>query len=259
MVDPAHRDGRGPFRAEQLRDGDRYELSRGHAIYCHPGGGDHAYRQFVLPRVLGSDPDVREGGVEAGHQLTDDTLRSPDVSIGNVPAQPGWVRGAPPLAVEVASAGQDEAELADKTRELLEHGCRHVWIIRLSGPRRVEVHEPGQAVRIAVPGELLEAPGILRNPVPVEALFDTDVADRVELRNVLQRHGYESLDAVRAEGHAEGRMEKARTLLRDLVVTRFGRVPADVDARIQAASEAELDRMARRLMTAASPDDLSGQ
>ena len=66
---------------------------------------------FVLPRVLGSDPDVSEGGVEAGHQLTDDTLRSPDVSVGNVPRRPGWVQGAPPLAVEIASAGQDEAEL----------------------------------------------------------------------------------------------------------------------------------------------------
>ena len=81
------------------------------------------------------------------------------------------------------------------------------------------------------------------------------MADRVELRNVLQRHGYESLDAIRAEGHAEGRIEKARTLLRDLVGTRFGRVPPDLDARIEAASEGELDAMARRLMTAASTDN----
>ena len=35
-------DGPGPFRADQLGSGDRYELRRGHAIYCAPTGGDGA-------------------------------------------------------------------------------------------------------------------------------------------------------------------------------------------------------------------------
>jgi len=30
------RASRGPFRADQLRPGDRYELSNGHPIYCAP-------------------------------------------------------------------------------------------------------------------------------------------------------------------------------------------------------------------------------
>jgi Uma2 family endonuclease len=260
MVDPAHRDGRGPFRAEHLHDGDRYELSRGHALYCLPGGGDHAYTHFVLPRLLGSDPDVQEGGVEAGYQLADDTLRAPDVSVGNVPQRPGWVQGAPPLAVEIASAGQDEADLALKTRELLEHGGRFVWIVRLTGPRRVEVHEPGREPRTLVPGEVLEAPGVLRNPIPVEALFDPEVADRVQLRNLLGRYGYESLEAVRAEGHAEGhaegRVDKARELARRLIHARFGVLNPEFEARIQVATESELDALASRVLTAATLEDL---
>jgi hypothetical protein len=33
---------RRPFRADQLRSGDPYELSNGHAIYVAPAGGRHA-------------------------------------------------------------------------------------------------------------------------------------------------------------------------------------------------------------------------
>jgi hypothetical protein len=80
-------------------------------------------------------------------------------------------------------------------------------VVRLAGPRRVEVHQPGQKPRIANAGEQLEAPGILANPVPVEALWDREAGLRVTFRNLLQRQGYASLDEVRAEGEAHGRAE----------------------------------------------------
>ncbi len=38
--------------------------------------------------------------------------------------------------------------------------------------KRVEVHESEQERHLVHPGEELTAPGILRNPVPVNALFD---------------------------------------------------------------------------------------
>jgi hypothetical protein len=259
MTDAARRDGRGPFRADQLRDGDRYELSDGHALYCYPGGKDHGRTEFLLPRVLGTDPDVEEGGVEVGHQLAEDTLRAPDLSVGNVPAGPGWAQGAPALAVEIAGAGQDEADLGKKTEELLEHGARFVWVIRLTGPRRVEVHRPGEPVVTCVPGELLEAPGVLRNPVPVEALFDTGVADGVALRNLLQRHGYASLDSVREEGKAEGKVEGRVEILRRQVAVRFGVLPDALEAKLGRATEAELDELADRVVTARSVEDLLGE
>jgi Uma2 family endonuclease len=256
MVDPARRDGRGPFRADQLRDGDRYELSEGHALYCYPGGSEHGRTQGVLRGILGTDPDVEEVGVEVGHQLTDDTLRAPDVSVGNVPARPGWAKGAPALAVEIAGSGQDEADLSKKIQELLEHGARFVWVVRLAGPRRVEVHQPGRPFVTLVPGDLLEAPGVLRNPVPVEALFDAAVADRIALRNLLQRHGYESLEAVREEGKVEGRVEKARLLIRRQVVARFGSVLDALGAKLERATEAELDALADRVVTCRAVENL---
>jgi Uma2 family endonuclease len=263
MVDRARREGRGPFRVDQLHDGDRYELSEGHALYCYPGGHEHGRTRAILSGILGTDPDVEEAGADVGHQLTDDTLRAPDVSVGNVPPGPGWAQGAPALAVEIAGSGQDEADLAKKIEELLEHGARFIWVIRLTGPRRVEVHQPGRPFVTLVPGDLLEAPGVLRNPVPVEALFDAGVADRVALRNLLQRHGYESLEAVReeakVEGRAEGRVEGRVEILRRLVVARFGAVPDALEAKLRRATEAELDELADRVVTAPAAEDLLGE
>jgi hypothetical protein len=100
--------------------------------------------------------------------------------------------------------GNHEAELQTKIQELFAAGTRFVWVVRLTGPRRVEVHQPRQRMRIANPGEQLEAPGILANPVPVEALYDREAARRVIFHNLLQRQGYASLDDVRAEGEAQG-------------------------------------------------------
>jgi hypothetical protein len=157
--------------------------------------------------VLASDPAVQDVGFDTGFSPSPDTLRAPDLSVGSIPDEPGWVQGAPPLAVEYADTGQDEADLKIKIRELLAAGTRHVWVVRLTGPRRVEVHEPGQGVRIARPGEMLEAPGILANPVPVEALYDGGAARGVILRNLLQRQGYASLEDVQAEGLREAVIE----------------------------------------------------
>jgi flagellar biosynthesis/type III secretory pathway protein FliH len=77
-------------------------------------------------------------------------------------------------------------------------------VVRLTGPRRVEIHTPGTAARVASPGETLTAPGVLRNPVPVEALYDREAGRAATLRNLLQREGYADLDAVLEEGVAKG-------------------------------------------------------
>jgi hypothetical protein len=57
------------------------------------------------------------------------------------------------------------------------------------------------------PGEELTAPGILQNPVPVDALYDRQAAHAVTLRNLLQRQGYRDLDEVRGEGRQEGQLQ----------------------------------------------------
>jgi hypothetical protein len=53
----------------------------------------------------------------------------------------------------------------------------------------------------------LRAPGVLQNAVPVRALVDREAALEVTLRNLLNRKGYASLEALQAAGEAKGRAE----------------------------------------------------
>ncbi len=205
------REAPGPLRAHQIRDGDPYELRDGHAIHCMTAGERHARANLAGGRVLATDPEVGgDAGVDAGFSFNNEkNLRAPDISTG-VTDKAGWMRTAPPLAVEYADSGQDEAELQAKIRELLAAGTRYMWVVRLGGTLRVEVHTPGEAMRVVDIDAVLTAPGVLRNPVPVRALVDADAANAATLRNLLNAHGYESLDDVRAEGMREGLREGAR-------------------------------------------------
>ncbi len=157
---------------------------------------------------------VEEYGVDVGYSPEPGMLRAPDIAVGNVPKnKPGWVAGVPALAIEYADEGQDEDALERKIDDLLGAGTQYLWVVRLSGPRRVEVHEKGKPKRVVRPGAQLKAPGVLQNPVLVEALYDRDEAERATLRNLLQRQGYASVDALlasaREEGVAIGREEGA--------------------------------------------------
>lgn len=246
MGTKASESGHGPFVASQIPDGSRYELSDGHAIYCAPTGSRGSQSNLVGGAVLDSDPTVESAGVDTGYSPDPGTLRAPDIAVGNVPNKPGWVQGVPPLAVEYADTGQDEAELQAKIADLLGAGTRYLWVVRLVGPRRVEVHEPGKPVRLVTEGESLTAPGVLKNSVPVRAMYDRDAAHEQVLRNLLQRRGYESLDAVRDEGKIEAKIEGVLAALdaRGISLTEEER------ARVTSCRELHtLDRWHRRAVT----------
>jgi hypothetical protein len=213
-------------------------------MVCLPTGGRGSRANLLGGQVLGSDPDVESAGVDTGFAPTEDTLRAPDVAVGNVPDEPGWVHGVPPLAVEYADTGQDEQDLVTKIHDLLAAGTRFLWVVRLTGPRRVEIHEQDQPMRVVYPGETLHAPGILRNPVPVDALYDPKEANQATFRNLLQRQGYDSIDAILAEGKAEGKMEgkaegKAEGKLEGLA-------EGEVSGRLQALQQALFEVVSAR-------------
>jgi Uma2 family endonuclease len=234
--------GSGPFRPDQLHSGDPYELSQGHAVYCAPTGGSGSEPNRLGASVVGWDPAVTEAGVDTGYVTEANTLRAPDVAVGNVPNKPGWVSGVPNLAIEYADIGQDEDKLQEKVRDLLAGGTRYLWVVRLTGPRRVEVHEPGKKVRAVLPGDALTAPGVLKNAVPVEALYERSAAERATLTNLLQRRGYEDLDAVLARGREEGlKIGLTAGVAASLLTVLKGRgltVDAEVRARIEACADA---------------------
>ncbi len=158
------------------------------------------------PLAIATDPDVEAAGSDVGYKLDERTLRAPDFAVGNVPREPGWVAGAPALAVEYADTGQDEDELRLKIEEFFRAGTKYVWVVRLTGVQRVEVHARGRKMRLVTAGHLLEAPGILRNAVPVEALYDRDAAFRAVLHNLIQRQGYESFEAALAGSRVAARL-----------------------------------------------------
>ena len=242
-------EGPGPFRITNLSPGDRYELRRGHAIYCAPTGGDGSRGTACVAQVRDTDPAVTETCIEPGFTTGPGELRAPDIAVGNVPDKPGWIQGVPPLAIEYASVGQDEKELEAKIADLLEAGTRFIWVVRLLGPRRVEVHTRGEPMRLFRPGDELHAPGILQNPVPVEALFDRNAAHEATLRNLLQRKGYDSLDALREEGRKEGQKKgRKKGLEEGILKGQLTTVTPLLEERLgRALTEAEVARLAQRL------------
>lgn len=250
---------RGPFQADQLRSGDPYELSNGHPIQCLPTGGRGSRAILVGGSVLDSDPDVDSAGVDTGCSPEPGTLRAPDVAVGNVPDEPGWVRHAPPLAVEYADVGQDEDDLATKIGELFAACTKIVWVVRLTGPRRVEIYEPEKPMRLAHQGDELHAPGILRNPVPVAALYDRETAHEVVLRNLLQRQGYSSLDEVKDSGRAEGEARTLKADILDVLEARGLAVDDDFRAAVDSCNDQTvLRRWHRQAVTADSVAEILG-
>lgn len=247
----------GPFFADQLKPGDPYELSQGHPVECLPGGGRHAKANLSGGLVLETDPEVEAAGVDAGYSAGPHMLRAPDIAVGNVPDTPGWVQGVPLLAVEYADVGQDEEELQTKIGELLSAGTRVVWVVRLVGPRRVEVYEPSVACRIVLPGEQLQVPGILRNLVPVEALYDRRAAHETALRNLLQRQGYQDLNAVRDESKEEGKTEGEIAIIVRQLRRRLGDLSPQHEARLRALSVEQLEALSEALLDFRAAADLS--
>lgn len=238
----------GPFTADQIREGDPYELSNGHAIFSPPAGQRHSRSQGYGAESLGSDPDAKAAAIDLGFSPRPKDLRAPDISVGDIPDEPGWARTAPPLAVEYTDVGQDEEELHLKISELFEHGTRLIWVVRLAGQRCVEVHEPGKQVRVVEPGGILTAPGILANPVPIEALYDRDAAHAVTLRNLLNRKGFRDLADVTERGREQG----VRAALFVLLKARGLTLSSAETARIEAQNDSKvLERWIHRAATVA--------
>jgi len=237
----------GPFHADQLRDGDRYELSNGHAIYCAPAGPVHSSRHSLGVEVLETDPSVEVALTDGGFHAASGTLRAPDVAVISALTQTrGWLPKAPPLALEYAAEGQDEADLKGKIRELLKAGTRYLWVARLTGLPRVEVHEPGQAMRVVGLDDFLEAPGVLRNRVRVRALFERTAAHEAVLRNLLQREGYGSVEEIRQQGEETGE-KKGEERGEETGLRRTVREVCDVmGIALSAAQKQRLEKLHKR-------------
>lgn len=250
--------GYGPYRAQDIRLGEPWELSNGHRVQCMPTGSRGSGASQLGAGVVGWDPAVKEAGIDTGYTPEPGVLRAPDIAVGNVPAEPGWVEGVPELAIEYADTGQDEEELQRKIGDLLSAGTKYLWIVRLTGPRRVEVHEQGQPMRTAVAGELLRAEGVLSNPVLVESLYERDAAERATLTNLLQRRGFESFEAVLASGREEGEQAGALRASRSalLLVLAERKLETSPERRVQIEACTDPQTLERWLRAAVAAKDV---
>jgi hypothetical protein len=270
----------GYVTADQVREGDYFEVSNGHRVECCPAGGRGGRANLVGASVLDTDPAVKSAAIDTGFSPNPKILRAPDIAVGDIPDAPGWVRGAPPLAVEYADTGQDEVQLQKKIKELFAASTEYVWVVRMEGPRRVEIYKNGDRMRTVDHTGVLVAPGILKNPVPVAALYDRAAAHEATLRNLLQRKGYTSLEEIeekaikkgrregskkgnqrglkkgRVEGRVEGLVEGQRRTILRILTTRFGDVPKGAVQRIEGASLELLDEITERLVTAPTLTDV---
>nr|MCU0687583.1 Uma2 family endonuclease [Polyangiaceae bacterium] len=222
-----------PTRVEQLRDGDRYELSEGEAIYCAPAQPKHGAPHGLGTLPLGSDPAVAEFGVEVGHALGERTLRAPDVSVGELGGGEGWATKAPPLAVEYASQGQDEADLQLKIKQLL-----------AAGTDREAAFEQTLQNLLARKGYAgLDA-----------VLAEGEARGKAEGRAEGKAEGLREGEARgKAEGKAEGLREGKAAALLTVLAARGLAVDDETRARLEACADpAQLDRWLARALTAAS-------
>ena len=234
-------DGPGPFKAQHLPSGSAYELNQGHPVECLPTHVRGGRAQLNGALVIRTDPAVESAGVEVGYDLGGNTVRAPDVSVVPAGAGEAWGQKAPPLAIEYADPGQDEAELEQKIAQLLAAGTLAVWVVRLTLPRRVEVHEAGQEPRVVGIDGSLELPSVLSRPVTVASLFDPEQAERAALTNLLDRFGYQHPELAREEGRQEGRQEGHLNGLRTAAALVLrARGAANPEAQVAALDEPAL-------------------
>ncbi|HEU4408023.1 MAG TPA: hypothetical protein VFS43_22365 [Polyangiaceae bacterium] len=248
----------GPFRAGQRRDGDRHALRRGRPVSGPPASPEIARCKALGGLCLTTDPLARDGGVDVGYALDEANLVAPHVSVGELGGGAGaWATRAPGLAVEYVGPGRDEADLQRTIAQLLGAGTAWVWAVRLTGPRRVEVYEQGRPRRIKRPGARLAAPGVLKNPPPVEALYERAAAFEHAARNLLERQGHAGVDALRAEGEARGEARgRARAVLATLEARGVATTGSERARILDCGDLEQLECWTRQALTARSAGQL---
>jgi Uma2 family endonuclease len=149
---------RTDFTADQLlalpRGRHRYELVRGELRIMSPAGWRHGAVAARILAHLADHVQQHDLGVvfaaETGCYLErrPDTVRAADVSfvrrerMATLGQGPGFLRGAPDLAIEVLSPSDTAPEVREKVAAWLAAGRRLVWVVDPE-QRCGEVHRAG--------------------------------------------------------------------------------------------------------------------
>jgi Uma2 family endonuclease len=147
-------------------DGMKHELNEGELIVTalpKPRHGDcqarlgSAIREFVVAHGLG------RVYTESGYRLAPHTVRGPDVSFvrtSRLQDPDEYFDGAPDLAVEIVSPGDDASDLREKIKQYLDAETSVVWVV-YPRSRQIEIHTPDKTIRRLGVEDMLEAPKLL--------------------------------------------------------------------------------------------------
>jgi Uma2 family endonuclease len=117
------------------------ELVDGRIVPMTPTGGEHAFLEFELARVLGNFVAGRGLGWLVGGEVGIYTRRNPDRVRGadiaffsreRLPERPGrkYLSVAPDLVVEIVSPGDLWTEVRQKVEEYFGIGAGRVWVVQ---------------------------------------------------------------------------------------------------------------------------------
>jgi Uma2 family endonuclease len=150
---------RPPITAEDLLklpdDGTRHDLVRGVLRTTAPAGGSHGATVMPISASLYAYVTSMNLGVVYGAETGFLTARNPDTVLApdcafvsakrvlRLQARTGFLRGAPDLAIEVASPRDSLRSVNEKSAEWMAAGVRMLIVLQ---PRRrtVTVHRPAQ-------------------------------------------------------------------------------------------------------------------
>jgi len=165
-------------------DGNSHELVRGVLATEPPPGGEHGRVEAQVVMLLKTFVRRhRLGRIYAGDTgfilaRSPDTVRGPDVAfvsrerVGSIDVGPGYIPGAPDLAVEILSPGNRRGDVQSKVADYLAAGARRVWVIDPSVPC-VQVYRTLLDSRLLSRSDELEGEDVLPGfRVKVAELFE---------------------------------------------------------------------------------------
>lgn len=252
-----------------------YEMDDGRLVYVSPADPPHAIRHSVMSALLRAHASSAfQVAVDMLTRTTATSDQAPDVSVFPRAADPRTGgRQLEQLAFEVVST-QKWSNVTDKARRLAARGVRRVFAIDVDEEDAYEWSARRGDWKRLDPAGAIEDPA-LAVALPIAALIsalDSDdataqalrakrhpefLAERQEGRREGRQEGRregrrEGWKEGRREGRRKGLQEGQQQALRKLLRLKFGELPADVEARIAAASPAELDGLLERTLSADS-------
>lgn len=158
----------------------RYEVSGGVLVREPRPGRPHGAAAALITHHLVAHA-LEHGGIvttETGFVLIEEplTLRGPDVAYVRGEPEPygepeGFIRGAPDLAVEVASPSNTASDLHEKVLQYFEAGGVEVWVVH-PRTRTVVIHASASEARTLGMGDEITGGDLLPGfRLPVAEIF----------------------------------------------------------------------------------------